>query len=127
MTDGLLDNQVSILHHQSNRSLQDRKCSCLKKKMNASRPSELSPPGGKNVKTFRWDRRLQRQNPFMAFIVVSYIERIGCPPEKLTLHGGQSRSWSAEQGKENKRESLAAYPPHAAHRVSHPYNKSVEY
>ena len=42
------------------------------------------------------------------------------PPEKvLTLHGGQSRWWSAEQGKENKRESLAAHrpsppPPHAA-------------
>ena len=32
-------------------------------------------------------------------------------PEKTTLHGGQSRSWSAEQGKENKIKSLAAYPP----------------
>ena len=32
-------------------------------------------------------------------------------PKKTTLHGGQSRSWSAEQGKENKRKSLAAYPP----------------
>ena len=30
-------------------------------------------------------------------------------PNKTTLHGGQSRSWSAEQGKENKkRKSLAA-------------------
>ena len=27
----------------------------------------------------------------------------------LTLHGGQSRSWSAKQGKENKRKSLAAH------------------
>ena len=44
-------------------------------------------------------------------VVVSYIQRIGCQPEKTTLHGGQSRSWSAEQGKENKRKSLAAYPP----------------
>ena len=44
--------------------------------------------------------------------VVSDIQRIGCQPEKTTLHGGQSRSWSAEQGKENKRKSLAAYPPH---------------
>ena len=43
--------------------------------------------------------------------VVSHIQRIGCQPEKTTLHGGQSRSWSAEQGKENKRKSLAAYPP----------------
>ena len=34
-------------------------------------------------------------------------------PKKLpgTLHGGQPRSWSAEQGKENKIKSLAAYPP----------------
>ena len=40
----------------------------------------------------------------------SHIQRIGCQPEKTTLHGGQSRPWSAEQGKENKR-SLAAYPP----------------
>ena len=32
-------------------------------------------------------------------------------PKKTTLHGGQSRSWSAEQGKENKIKNLAAYPP----------------
>ena len=44
-------------------------------------------------------------------VVVSHIQRIGCQPKKTTLHGGQSRSWSAEQGKENKRKSLAAYPP----------------
>ena len=44
-------------------------------------------------------------------VVVSHIQRIGCQPEKTTLHGGQSRSWSAELGKENKRKSLAAYPP----------------
>ena len=31
-------------------------------------------------------------------VVVSHIQRIGCQPEKTTLHGGQSRSWSAEQG-----------------------------
>ena len=66
-------------------------------------------------------RRIQ---PFLSFVdrevefcvvvvvvVVSHIQRIGCQPEKTTLHGGQSRSWSAEQGKENKRKSLAAYPP----------------
>ena len=29
-------------------------------------------------------------------------------PKKTTLHGGQSRSWSAEQGKKRKRKSLAA-------------------
>ena len=32
-------------------------------------------------------------------------------PKKTILHGGQSCSWSAEQGKENKRKRLAAYPP----------------
>ena len=47
----------------------------------------------------------------LLLFVVSHIQRIGCQPEKTTLHGGQSRSWSAEQGKENKRKSLAAYPP----------------
>ena len=41
---------------------------CLKKNLNASRPSEHPPVRGKNVKTFRWDHiRLQRQNLFMAF------------------------------------------------------------
>ena len=34
--------------------------------------------------------------------VVSHIQRVGCQPEKTsTLHGGQSRSWSAEQGEKN--------------------------
>ena len=32
-------------------------------------------------------------------------------PKKATLHGGQSRSWSAELGKKEKRKSLAAPPP----------------
>ena len=32
-------------------------------------------------------------------------------PEKTTLHGSQSRSWSAEQGKKKKKKSLAAHPP----------------
>ena len=44
-------------------------------------------------------------------VVVSHIQRIGCQSEKTTLHGGQSRSWSVEQGKYNKRKSLAAYHP----------------
>ena len=52
-------------------------------------------------------------------VVVSHIQRIGCQPEKTTLHGGgQSLSWSAaEQGKENIGKRLAAHPtptPHAA-------------
>ena len=35
----------------------------------------------------------------LTLIAVSHIQRLGCQPEKITLHGGQSRSWSAEQGK----------------------------
>ena len=30
--------------------------------------------------------------------VFSHIQRIGCQPEKITLHGGQPRSWPTEQG-----------------------------
>ena len=35
--------------------------------------------------------------------VASHIQRIGCQPEKpfFTLGSGESRSWSAEQGKES--------------------------
>ena len=40
----------------------------LKKNQNTPRPSEDPPAMGKNnVKTFRWDQRLQIQNLFMAF------------------------------------------------------------
>ena len=39
----------------------------VKKTLNASRPSEHPPVKEKNVKTFRWDHGLQRQNLFMAF------------------------------------------------------------
>ena len=37
-------------------------CSYLKKNQNAPRPSEHPPVMGENVKTFRWDQRLQIQN-----------------------------------------------------------------
>ena len=38
------------------------------------------------------------------FVVVSHIQRIvGCQPEKTTSRGGQSRSWSAEQGKKKEK------------------------
>ena len=47
-------------------------------------------------------------------IVVSHIQRIGCQTEKTTLHGGQSRSWTAEQGKKEKKNSGSALPPHSA-------------
>ena len=51
-------------------------------------------------------------------VVVSHIQRIGCQPEKTTLHGGQSRSWSAEQGKNEKMKksgSATRSPVRAAH------------
>ena len=40
---------------------------CLKKNLDASRPSEHPPVRRKNVETSRWDHRLQIQNLFMAF------------------------------------------------------------
>ena len=41
-------------------------------------------------------------------------------PEKTTLfHGGQSRSWSAEQGKENKKKKSGSIPP-PPHPTPHP-------
>ena len=42
---------------------------CLKKNLNASRPSEHPPVRGENVKTFRGGHRLQRQNLFMALFL----------------------------------------------------------
>ena len=44
---------------------------CLKKNVNASRPSEHPSVSGENVKTFRSDHRLQSQNIFKAFKRVS--------------------------------------------------------
>ena len=41
-------------------SIQSMNKYCLKKSLNASRPSEHPPVRGENVKTFRWDHRLQR-------------------------------------------------------------------
>ena len=40
---------------------------CFKENLNASRPSEHPPVKGENVKTLRWDHRLQRQNILMTF------------------------------------------------------------
>ena len=37
-------------------------CCCLKKNQNAPRPSGHPPVRRKNVKTFRWDHRLQIRN-----------------------------------------------------------------
>ena len=38
--------------------------------MNASRPSEHPPVRMENVKTFRWDHKLQRQNLFIMFFLI---------------------------------------------------------
>ena len=37
----------------------------------------------------------------VAVVVVSHFSVLVANPKKTTLHGGQSRSWSAEQGKKN--------------------------
>ena len=64
---------------------------CLKKNQSAPRPSEHPP---------------------LLFLTFSVLV---ANPKKTTLHGGQSRSWSAEQGKKKRRKkeekSLAAPPP----------------
>ena len=72
-------------------------------------------------------------------VVVSHIQRsIGCQSGKTSFRGGggQSRSMSAEQGKENKIKSLTAYhpphPPHCSfgekkHKKTHDASTSAEY
>ena len=56
----------------------------MKKNQNAPRPSERPPVRGGKC-----------QMVLVVVVVVSHIQRIGCQPEKTSLHGGQSRSWSA--------------------------------
>ena len=48
------------------------------------------------------------KDPNLLFVTLSVLV---AKPKKTTLHGGQSRSWSAEQGKESKIKSLAAHAP----------------
>ena len=47
-------------------------------------------------------------------------------PKKNTLHGGQSRSWSAEQGKKRKRKKSLATPPLPPARYSFGENKKIK-
>ena len=55
-------------------------CIVLKKNQSAPRPPEHPPVmGEKNVKTFRWDQRLQIQNLFMAF------KQFGVPAWRLII------------------------------------------
>ena len=44
-------------------------------------------------------------------VVVSYTQRIGYQPKITTLLGDQSRSWPAEQGKDNKKRKSGSTPP----------------
>ena len=46
-------------------------------------------------------------------VVVSHIQRMLPTRKKTTIHGGQSRSWSAETGKKKKKKSGSAPPPPA--------------
>ena len=61
----------------------------LKKILNSSRPSELPPVRGENVKTFRRDHSLQRQNLFMALLSNALDEIIG----NLQLSTSRRHHW----------------------------------
>ena len=71
------------------------------------------PNQGLSVKTFTQDHRLIRNKLNVGFCFCfprCYFHRVKSIlllflTFRTPLHGGQSRSWSAEQGKENKRQS----------------------
>ena len=67
----------------------------MTKNMNASRPSKFQ----KNL----YVAKPPEQSHTLSVLVAN--------PKKTTLHNGQSRAWSVEEGKEKKRESLAAPAP----------------
>ena len=70
---------------------------CLKKNLNAPRPSEHPPV---------WGKKCQNVLLFLTFSALLVAN-----PKKTTLHGGQSRSWSAEQGKKKKKKKSGSAPP----------------
>ena len=48
----------------------------------------------------------------LLLLFLTFSVRIGCQPEKTTLHGGQFRfSWSAKQGKKEEKKKLWQRPP----------------
>ena len=57
------------------------------------------------------DYLLHHSGDEVVVVVVSHIQRIGCQTKKTTLHGGQSHSWSAEQGKKMKNKKSGSAPP----------------
>ena len=62
----------------------------LKKNLNAFKPSEHPPVRGQNVKTFRWDHRLRRQNLFMlSFLIFSVL--VANPTELLETVANPTR------------------------------------
>ena len=89
-------------------------CSLFKQKSERILTFWASPrPGGKYQNIWLGTYYAAKIKPLRD---VSRIQRIiDCQPEKnySTGNGGQSRSWSAKQGKYKKkrRESLAAHPP----------------
>ena len=59
-------------------------------------------------------------------IVVSHIQRIGCQPEKtIFLHGGESRSWSAEQVKIKQKKKSGSAPPPTTHAARSENTKKI--
>ena len=85
---------------------------CFKKNLNASKPSNQSKGLSENIgcmekssiymvlKGFPDGSNIG--SPDFVVVDVSHIQRVCCQPEKPTLHGGQFRSWFAEQGKKEK-------------------------
>ena len=66
------------------------------------------------VRIIMYSQYWHRSAVVVVVVDVSHIQRIGCQPEKTTLHGGQSRSWAAEQGKDKrglKKKSDSILPP----------------
>ena len=47
--------------------------------------------------------------PLLLFLIFNIL--VAKQAVRTTLHGGQSRSWSAEQGKENKKRMSGSTPP----------------
>ena len=88
---------------------------CLKKNLNASRPSEHLPVREENVRTFRWDHRLQN---YYNVVVVSHIQRTYWLPTRKKLIYTVANPTRDLLNRESRTKiySLAASPPppHAA-------------
>ena len=65
------------------RTISPLRVSCLEKNQNAPRPYEHPPVRGGNVKTFRWDHRLQIQNLLMALLSLAFSVLVTNPKKLL--------------------------------------------